>query len=94
MFFTIFAAPLVVAAVSFAACYWRPLLAVVAIPVNALLAWGLWRDLHEPSIYTSIQVDLGGRAVEAHALIALILVASPTLGAVLNKWRRRRPGTQ
>jgi hypothetical protein len=89
-FLRIFAAPLAVAAVTLVACYWRPALTAVLIPVNALLAYGLWRHLHEPSIFDSIQGDLGGRATEAHVFIAIVLVAAPAIGLVIKRSRRGR----
>jgi hypothetical protein len=89
-FVVVFAVPLALAAVTFLLCRFRAWLIALVLPLNALLSYGLFKDMYEPSIYDSIQVDFGGHAVAAHALIAVILIAAPVAGGSLQIQQRRR----
>jgi len=85
-----FSTALVVAAVGFVLSWFRPWLCVPVLALNSWLAYGIFKDLYEPSIYDSMQADFGGHAVAAHAALTAILIGAPLLGAFVQLRRRPR----
>ena len=88
---SIFMLEAIVAVVSFVACRFRATFAALFVPLAIWIGHGLLVDLYEPSIYDSIQVDLGGHAVGLHWAVAAILVVAPVAGAALRLRARKDP---
>jgi hypothetical protein len=80
----VFIPEIVVALVSFALCRFRAWFAFLFVPIGAWLGLALLADMYEPSLYDSIQVDLGGHAVGFHWAVLLMLVGTPVVAAALR----------
>lgn len=83
-------APAVLTVGACALAKWRPLLALLVLPVSLLLALERVRELHDVSVGPAIQIELG-TAYSAHVYLAsLAAVAGPVLAYAAFSRRKSR----